>query len=338
MHPRTRLMLDLLFSLPRADNKLTKLSAYIAYYLPNLLQKSFSSIEKWRVRHPLHAYILMTTRCNMSFEDCFFVDVINDKSVGRMDFDLPQIQENYKNPLFHAVSRVILFGGEPTLCKDNLRTVSFFRERGIVVSMTSNALRIDKKTLEELRLVDLNMLNLSIYEKKERGVLRNLEKIEEVFEAAHAGAFDPERIEVSYHATDVESYRNAYEFAVKIGARHLLFNRTFYTEDNPITGEHGESQEFAGEYLDLCQQIERENCLNLYHASEQGEPNTCSFTMNAFAISPTDVLSPCCMVTPDATYGTIENLEPLYSLKDAFLKKDVPDICKDCHVLGVKHF
>ncbi len=338
MHPRTRLTLDLLYSLPKASHKLTKISAYLAYYLTPILKKSFPSVENWRARKPLHAYILMTTRCNMSCEDCFFVDVINDKKVGRMDFDLPQIQENYKNPIFHAVSRVILFGGEPTLCKDNLDTIRFFRKHGVVVSMTSNALRIDKEMLEKLRTANLNMLNLSIYEKKGRGVLRNLEKIEAIFEAAHAGAFDPERIEVSYHATDVKSYREAYEFAVKINARHLLFNRTFYTEENPISGEHGETPEFAREYIALCRQIEREGRLNLYHASKPGEPNTCSFTMNAFSISPTDVLSPCCMVTPAANFGTIDNLAPLHSLKDAFIKKQVPDICKGCHVLGVRHF
>ena len=339
MHPRIRLTLDLIKSFHRADHKLKKLSAYSAYYLSHILGDGLPSVKEWRARNPLHAYILMTSRCNMTCEDCFFVDIINEKSVGRLDFDIQQVKKNYENSIFQAVARVILFGGEPTLCKDNLETIRFFRSRGIVVSMTSNALKINRETLLDLKAADLNILNLSIYEKTGQGVKRNLENIEEAFEAANAGAFDPERIEVSYHAVDVESYRRAYEFASKIGARHLLFNRTFYTETNPKDGEHSESSEFAREYLELCAKIEKENVLNLYHASQPGTPNTCSFTENAFSISPTDAMSPCCMVTPDKEkYGSIDQLKQLYDFKDAFLAKQVPDICKECHVLGVRHF
>lgn len=339
MHPRTRLTLDLIKSFHRADHKLTKLLVYSAYFLSRILGDGLPSLKRWRAQNPLHAYILMTSRCNMTCEDCFFVDIINEKSVGRLDFDIQQIKKNYETPLFQAVARVILFGGEPTLCKDNLETIRFFRSRGIVVSMTSNALKIDQKTLLELKAADLNMLNLSIYEKTERGVKRNLDHIEEAFKAANSGAFDPERIEVSYHAVDVESYRRAYEFARKIGARHLLFNKTFYTETNPRDGEHSENSEFTSKYLELCAEIEKESCLNLYHASQPGTPDTCSFTENAFSISPTDALSPCCMVTPSKEdYGTIDQLEKLFNFKDTFLAKQVPDICKECHVLGVKHF
>ena len=295
-------------------------------------------MERWRARTPLHAYVLMTSRCSMSCEDCYFVDIINKKDVGRLDFDLKQIKENYDDSLFRAVSRVILFGGEPTLCKDIVETIRFFRSRGVVVSMTTNSLHTGYDELVEYRSAGLNMLNLSVYEETGRGVLRNLEYIEKIFAAAYKGAFDLERIEVSYHAVEVEKYRSAYEFALKIGARHLLFNRTFYTDTNPRDGDCGESDKFEQQYFDLCQQIIKENRLNLYHASLPGDPVSCSFTANAFSISPTNELSPCCQVTPSQEYGEIDKKEALFAFKDMFIAKQVPNVCRDCHLLGLKHF
>jgi sulfatase maturation enzyme AslB (radical SAM superfamily) len=331
-------MLDLFLSFHRTDHKLTKLAAYSAHFISGFFGNRFLSIDRWRARNPLHVFILLTSRCNMSCEDCFFIDIINKKSMPRLDFDIEQIKENYKSPLFRSVSRVILYGGEPTMCKDFIKAIRFYRDKGITVSMSTNALRIDKKSLEDLRAADLNILNLSIYEEKTRGQLRNIEKIEEIFEHARDGAFDVDRIEVSYHGVSIENYRDAYKFAQKVGAHHLLFNRTYYTSLNPSDGEHSESATFAEKYLELCTQIEKENRLNLYHASIPGKPNTCSFTTSAFALSPTNELSPCCMVTPEEKYGTLNNTDPLIDLKHAFLDNTVPDICKECHVLGMRHF
>ncbi|OGQ36480.1 MAG: hypothetical protein A3F16_00770 [Deltaproteobacteria bacterium RIFCSPHIGHO2_12_FULL_43_9] len=338
MHPRTLLTLDLVRSFPRADHKLSKLLAYTLYMLDPILGDRLSVASRWRGAHPLHAFILLTTRCNMSCEDCFFVDVINDKSVGHLDYNLDEIKKVYKSGLFNTVSRVILYGGEPTLCKDLYPIIRFFRQRGIVVSMTSNVIRIDRKILEELKSADLNMLNLSIYKETSRGVRRNLEYIEKVLEDARSGAFDPERIEISYHGVDVESYRWAYDFAKQVGARHLLFNRTFYTDYNPKDGGFAENEEFADEYVSLCRRIEKEKQLNFYHATYRGTPNTCSFTTNAFAVGPVETLSPCCMVTPDKKFGSISEPGPLIDFKNGFLSKQVPNLCKECHLLGTKHF
>ena len=149
MHPRTRLTLDLLKGFPRASHKPAKLMAYGAYLISRRMKSK--TLERWRGRHPLHAYILLTTRCNMSCEDCYFVDVINDKKVGRLDFDLEQVEKNYENPLFHAVSRVVLYGGEPTLIKPFVDIIRFFRSRGVVTTMTSNVLRLNRKMLDDIR-------------------------------------------------------------------------------------------------------------------------------------------------------------------------------------------
>ena len=94
MHPKTRLTLDLCKSFFRFENKVTRLAAIGAYGISAIGR--FPALNRWRARHPLHAYLLLTTRCSMSCEDCFFVDVINDKKVGRLDFEMSQIEENFK--------------------------------------------------------------------------------------------------------------------------------------------------------------------------------------------------------------------------------------------------
>jgi hypothetical protein len=337
MHAKLRLALDLAKSFSRTDHKLLKLVSYVAYHASNAV--SAPALLKWRARLPIHAFILLTTRCNMSCEDCCFLDVINKKDLGRLDYDLAQITTNYRQPIFRAVSRVVLFGGEPTLCKSYVKIIGFFRSRGVVVCMTSNALRIDTTALEAMRDADLNMLNLTIYEKTECGKKYNLDALERIFKAAHEGAFDVRRIGLCYHSTAIDGYVFAYEFARRIGARHLLFNRTYYTDWNPSQGGNGlaESRELADEYNALCERIEREGRLRLYRPVRARDPKACSYTTNAVVMGPTNALSPCCLLTPKPVLGTVDRPEPLMRFKDAFIEGDVPLPCRGCHMLGARH-
>jgi sulfatase maturation enzyme AslB (radical SAM superfamily) len=336
MHPRTRLTLDLIQSFPRAESKALRAAAILAYGLSHIWR--WPALERWQARHPLHAYLLLTTRCSMSCEDCYFVDVINKKTVGRLDFDMEQIESNFGHSLFRSVSRVVLIGGEPTMNKHFLDIIRFFRRKGVVVSVTTNGLRINQPLLEQMRDADLNMLNMSIYRKTERGVKYNLDRVEEGLRAANLGAFDPGRIVLSFHGIDTESYQWAYEFAVNVGARGLLFNRQFYTESNPSDGEYAEEAGFGEDFERLCRRIQSERKLNLYFTSKAGVPDTCPFTTNAFSIGPNDTLSPCCMVTPNQAYGKIQDPDALLAFKDEFISGKVPSLCKDCHMLGTTHF
>ncbi|PYS00922.1 MAG: hypothetical protein DMG12_16360 [Acidobacteria bacterium] len=336
MKPRTRLTLDLIRSFPRAESKAARTAAILAYTVGHLAK--WPALERWQARHPLHAYLLLTARCNMSCDDCYFVDVINDKTVGRLDFDLAQVKANYARSLFRTISRVVLIGGEPTMNKDFIDIVRFFRSKGVVVSVTSNVLKINRALLEQMCSAGLNILNMSIYRKTERGQKYNLDAIEQVLKDAHSGAFDPERIVLSFHGIDTESYRWAYGFAVNAGARGLLFNRQFYTASNPATGPFAERDGFGYEFEALCRQIQSERKLNLYFVSIVGEPNTCPFTTNAFSIGPANTLSPCCMVTPNNEFGRIEEPTSLFSFKDMFVNRQVPPLCKQCHMLGTRHF
>ncbi len=336
MNPRTRLTLDLIRSFPRAENKPTRIATFLAYATGQVGR--WPALERWQARHPLHAYLLLTTRCNMSCDDCYFVDVINKKTVGKLDFDMDQVKANYESSLFRTVSRVVLIGGEPTMNKHFVEIIRFFRSKGVVVSLTSNVLRLNRSVLEQMRDAGLNILNLSIYRETYRGQKFNLDTIKLVLKEAHAGAFDPERIVLSYHAIDTASYRWAYEFAVDAGARGLLFNRQFYTAANPADGQYAEHDGFGDEFEHLCRQIQTEKKLNLYFASKAGEPNTCPFTTNAFSMGPNDTLSPCCMVTPSSEFGRIDAPEPLMSFKDMFVSRQVPSACDGCHMLGTRHF
>jgi hypothetical protein len=87
-------------SFPSADHKVTRAATLAAFALGRLTH--VTALARWQSRHPLHAYLLLTTRCNMSYDDCYFVDVINKKTVGKLDFDLEQIKTNYARVSFEA--------------------------------------------------------------------------------------------------------------------------------------------------------------------------------------------------------------------------------------------
>ena len=336
MHARARLIVDLIRSFPRAEHKTAKLLAYAAYYLARWIQLPL--LEHWRARHPMHAFILVTTRCNMRCEDCCFIDVINRKGVGKLDCDLDQIKRNYARGIFKSVSRVVLFGGEPTLCRSFADIIRFFRSKGIVVCLTSNALRVDASALEMMRESGLNMLNLTIYEASEHGKKYNLGKLEEAFRYARQGAFSLDRMGLCYHSVEIEGYRRAYEFSLKVGARHLLFNRLFHTAENPRGGQgNHEEPGFARQYLELCREIAKDGHVRLYHPAASENSAACPYTTNAIVMSPTDSLSPCCLVTPSERFGTLDRPDPLLSFKSRFIRGDVPSMCRECHMLGTRH-
>jgi MoaA/NifB/PqqE/SkfB family radical SAM enzyme len=336
VNARRRLTLDLIAGFHRSEHKARKLSSFAAYFASKAAP--LRALDKWRARLPIHGYLLLTTRCNMSCDDCCFVDVINKKGIGRLDFDLSGIRELYEQPIFRSVSRVVLFGGEPTLCKCYADTIRFFRSKGIVVCLTSNALRVNAKALTLMRDADLNMLNLTIYDKTERGQLYNMDKLEAAFQAIHEGAFDVDRVGLCFHATEIGRYRSAYQFALKLRARHLLFNRTYYTPENPYSpfNKFVEREGFGAQYNELCAEIEREGCIKLYRPIPGGDPKVCTYTSNSVVVGPTGALSPCCLLTPKEQFGSISDPQRLMAFKDKFIERTVPTPCKGCHMLGLK--
>lgn len=168
--------------------------------------------------------------------------------------------------------------------------------------------------------------------------MRNLDKIEKAFAEAHAGAFDPERMVLSFHGITAQEYEEAYDFARRIGTRHLLFNRTLYTAENPYLGPASEAEGFGEVFDALCRRIKTEGHLNLYFATMKGESNVCPYTTNAISVGPNDTLSPCCMVTPAPGFGTMRGPELLLSFKGRFIGGEVPKLCKGRQMLGAKHF
>jgi len=165
-----------------------------------------------------------------------------------------------------------------------------------------------------------------------------LDKIETAMDDARGGAFDPSRIVLSYHGEEVEGHRQAYQISKKMGVHHLLFNPVFYSEEYPNSNSNPEAMHDK-EFVDLCETIKSENKITSYYTEPyKNRPNFCSFTSNAFTIGPNNTISPCCQVTPVDHYGTLDNPEPLMDFTDRFIEGEVPDMCKTCSTLGMKHF
>ena len=330
--------IDLLAGFLKWDNKKIKIKTYLKYFWNHIW-----GIEKYKypiLDQPVHAHILLTNRCSMVCEDCCFVDIINKKNTGPTDLTLENVTNISNEGIFSAVGRVILFGGEPLLCKDHLQIIRFFRSKGIVVQLTTNGLHSDKEAvLEALASTGLNMLNISIYDTSERGKKFNLKKIEKTFMLAKAGAFPLNRIGLLYHSTKVEDYERAYEFALKVGAQHLLFNTTFFSEINKAAKSiEIDDQQFLEGYINLCEKIKSDGFLQLYFPEKDEQNATrCPFIETSITIGPQETLSICCLVSPKPFYGTVKKPLPFLRAKKAFHEGNVPGFCEKCPVLGTKY-
>jgi len=344
---KTRLILDLISSFYHVKNKGIKVKSYLGYFLLNVI--NLSGLKSYMARRPTNAYILLTTKCNMTCHDCCFLDILNKKDLGKMDFDLDQIEKVYNQEIFKSVSRVVLMGGEPTLCKSHVSIIRFFRNEGIVVNLVSNALKVDEPLLQEYHNSDLNLIGFSIYDKTENGMKYNLDKIEAIYNAANRGVFDPNRIQLFYHSTSIEGYELAYDFAKKLKAKHLKFNTTFYSEIFPFSPENDYSEDstFNHKYKNLCDRIKSENLLILEHPSPKSESDQtnetsslqeCRYTTNGITLGPTNSLSPCCFLSPSERYGTIEDPSLLLQFKNQFIVGNVPSECDGCIMLGQNEF
>lgn len=245
--------------------------------------------------------------------------------------------------MFKTVSRVTLSGGEPTLCPDLLEILGFFRRKGIVTTLSSNSLRLNETLLRKLSEMGLNTLNLSIYEQDDR--TSNLAALERVFGLAARGCFDIDRIWLFYHSTSIQGYKAAYDFAQKTHCRHLFFQRLVHMKADHATSRDAapEQDNLQQEYVELCTRIAVERKLNLYYFRTAAVPGTerslsCpQINMNYIVIWPNGDLSPCCVITPEGKYGSIEDPIDWIRFKQDFVEGHIPKICQACSMLGTYH-
>jgi MoaA/NifB/PqqE/SkfB family radical SAM enzyme len=322
---KTQLASDFLRSFLRCDNKAAKIINAIRFLL--IKQCGREAWFQYQSQFPIHAIVLTTLRCNMKCPDCFYRDKIREGNASK-DLTLEGSQYLYSKGFFKTVCRVALVGGEPLLNKEILDILRFFRSKGLLISITTNGLLLNKKNLTELTNAGLNWLNISIYD-------YNRDYLVKLFSEVLKDVFDMNKISLVYHSSEIDSYKSAYEFAKSLKVRNLILGQQ-YNLDEKRSDE--ERNAFAASFDELCNNIKRERRLSLYAFTPYRYPGSgkrrCSVAMSAVAIAPDGGIAPCCHLFPDNKFASIDNPERLLDFKYNLFQGTVPGPCIKCFMLS----
>lgn len=341
---------EFLAGFARNDYKFRKISAQMNRWGAALLGSR--TLARRAFQTPTGALLPLSSRCNMKCVDCVYGTFLTGGGKQtHLEFDLQRITELYDNPLFRTVCRVTLAGGEPLLCKEYREIIEFFSRKGVLVTLSTNGLLLTEEVLRELYRSGMVTLNISIYRDNKMGRVSNLEKIREIFQFARRNNVDTEKIWLIYHGDKLEEYKKAYDFALSVQARHLMFQRTAVTEKLRGSPDFDESEtgaeEFIAGYYRLCHQLEAEGKISLHYNRPNRRPGKpyiggicpCpAIMMNYLVFSPSGELSPCCILPPSEKYGTIDNPAKVMEFKQRMLEDHVPAVCNGCPMLNTVYY
>jgi len=142
----------------------------------------------------------------------------------------------------------------------------------------------------------------------------------------------------------IVGYPKGLNYGLVIGARDPVGREEFriYLDaaievPGPQTQRLGEAAA-AQECFVVMGVIEREHRLTLYRPRQLRNSKVCSYTSNAVVMGPTNAVSPCCLITPKPTYGSVDDPRLLLAFKNGFIEGRLPAICRGCHMLGAEQF
>lgn len=164
MYRKTRILKNI----PRIWN-------YVKYR--TLPRKSKMLIDRYS---PQIASIILTKRCNLTCSFCSVGNSLNQKNWRDSEATLEKVKRIFKNPLFSNALGVDLLGGEPMLNKDIIPIIKWLSNRGHLINMNTNGLRLDKN-INELKEAGISRISISLYEDNEKYLYENLEKINKIF-------------------------------------------------------------------------------------------------------------------------------------------------------------
>lgn len=112
------------------------------------------------LKSPIYVYFELTDRCNLFCRHCYRFD--NEKVRKSFDINDRKIMILAKKIVKSGILSVVLTGGEPFEKKELLlKVVKYFRKNNLVVSINTNLLLIDEKTISELERMDINGILIS---------------------------------------------------------------------------------------------------------------------------------------------------------------------------------
>jgi threonylcarbamoyladenosine tRNA methylthiotransferase MtaB len=106
------------------------------------------------------AQLTLTNRCQCNCAHCGVKHL--GRALGGTEFSLAQIEEILDDIARSGFQHVDLFGGEPTLRKDLAEIVRLGSARGLEMYVETNALRLDRESLRELKRAGISRLYVSL--------------------------------------------------------------------------------------------------------------------------------------------------------------------------------
>ena len=111
---------------------------------------------------PPSLVVWVTARCNKKCDFCHYRAGLNEPTAAEMELTCDRFLEIIEHPVAAKALRICLYGGEPLLNADLVPMIRAAKQRGHLVTISTNALLLDKRR-EELLSEKPDMLSISYY-------------------------------------------------------------------------------------------------------------------------------------------------------------------------------
>jgi hypothetical protein len=124
----------------------------------------------------------LTIRCNLNCGYCVAARIFHEGSVDwhEKEANLEKVQRIFASPLFTNCLLVDLEGGEPLLVEDLDRIVAYLTEHGHITNTSTNGLLLAER-IADLKRAGISRINVSLYDANRSVMDRNLVRINQVF-------------------------------------------------------------------------------------------------------------------------------------------------------------
>lgn len=292
---------------------------------------------------PQIALLCLTKRCNLNCGYCSAARIINrNKETWReSDINLEKAKRIFFNPLFVNCFLVDLLGGEPLLVDDLDRIVAYLTERGYITNTSTNGLLLADRIVD-LKRAGISRINVSFYDTNRSIMERDLVKINRIF-PVHASMV-LQRSEVERQQ---EKLLNTVRFIYDAECRSIRFwiYRPMGLNPQPeeiISDTHPAYIDFRRKLDDafpgfcfwppaIQTKVVRKRCTQLWQRI------SCDGLGNMPICCGTDMV----LQGPNSNLFTddpslIINHPTLIGMREQLIdpKREPPDICKNCNLLG----
>lgn len=130
-------------------------------------QKNLSDLSIWKKirnkRVPLDFYLEITARCNNNCKHCYINLPANDLQAKRQELSVDEISDIADQAVEMGALWCLITGGEPLLRKDFFDIYTNLRNKGLLLSVFTNACLITEKHISFLKQYPPQDIEVSVY-------------------------------------------------------------------------------------------------------------------------------------------------------------------------------